>query len=368
MKVTGLSWTAFCLPLTAPFHTAGGPVTSREGLVVRLLTDAGITGLGEASPHPTLGRPGFHEVMAAIPGIATSVLGADPASIGRRLPQDIPPALACAISTASLDAASRSRGIPLAQLLTDRPRSEVPVNATIAADQEADASAQATAAREAWYSCVKLKVGMTQDIEAERRRVAAVRRALGPSVKLRLDANGAWTVADAIHSIRCLAGQALEYVEQPVAPGNLAGMARVRHDTGVPIATDEDVADPESARQVLHAGAADVLVIKPMVAGDLRSAVKIATIAAEAGASSVVTTTIDAGIGTAAALHLAATLPEGSPACGLATSSLLAADIIAGPLEVHRGLLVLPRGPGLGVELNERALARYATASGEATL
>jgi L-alanine-DL-glutamate epimerase-like enolase superfamily enzyme len=241
----------------------------------------------------------------------------------------------------------------------------VPVNATIAAESDNDAASEAEAAREAGFRCVKLKVGMARSLDDERRRVAAVRAALGPEIALRLDANGAWDTERAIFAIRALAEFRLELVEQPVASGDLEGMARVRAAVNVPVAADEDVTDLVAAQRLLEANAADCLVVKPMVVGGLRSALEIAETARKAGASAIVTTTIDAGVGTAAALHLAAALPEDGPACGLATGALLAADIVAQPLVVRAGRLPLPERPGLGVELDERALARYATAARE---
>ncbi len=189
--------------------------------------------------------------------------------------------------------------------------------------------------------------------------MAAVREALGPEIKLRIDANGAWGVEQAVRAIRGLEEYDLEMVEQPVAAGDLPGLARVRAEVDAPIAADEDVTDVEAAELVLEAGAADVLVVKPMVVGGLRPARRIIEMVAAAGAEAVVTTTLDSGIGTAAALHLAATLPPGSPACGLATGSLLAADLITGPLVASCGRMELPDGPGLGVKLDEGQLAQY---------
>jgi L-alanine-DL-glutamate epimerase-like enolase superfamily enzyme len=195
--------------------------------------------------------------------------------------------------------------------------------------------------------------------------VEAVRDALGPGVRLRLDANGAWTAGQAIETIRCMERFGLEFVEQPVAAGNPQEMARVRAAVGVRIAADEDVTSPAAARRVLAAGAADCLVLKPMVLGGLRTAMEIAAMARAAGAGVIVTTTIDSGVATAATLHLAAALPEDTPACGLATGALLAADIIDPPLAPKRGCLRLPDGPGLGVDLDEAALSRYAVAKAE---
>jgi o-succinylbenzoate synthase len=233
------------------------------------------------------------------------------------------------------------------------------VNATIAAEDEVEAALQATGAREAGFACVKLKVGMARSVEGERGRVAAVRRALGPEIRLRIDANGAWDSEQAIATIHALEEYDVEYVEQPVAPGAPTAMARVRSAVSVAIAADEDVVSLEPARRVLEAGAADALVIKPMVVGGLRPARQIAELASEAGVAVVITTTIDAGVGTAAALHLAATLPADGPACGLATGSLLSDDLVVRPLSARDGWMAVPDGAGLGVELDEAKLAMY---------
>lgn len=360
MKIARVAWTAFRLPLRAPFRTAAGTIHQREGLLLRLITDAGVAGLGEASPHPTLGPAALREAEAALEGLAPRLLGADPEALSAQRPEGLSPALACALDTAALDAQARARGLPLARLLSGEPRPAVPVNATVAAETDAEAAAAARAAREAGFPCLKLKVGLAADPQGERRRVAAVRAALGPEIDLRIDANGAWDVLRAVCTIGSLEEFGLELVEQPVPAGDPAALAAVRSRAGVPIAADEDVTGPAAVEGLLGAGAVDLLVVKPMVVGGLRPALEIAAMAAGAGVPVIVTTTLDAAVGTAAALHLAAALPRPGPACGLATGSLLAADLAARPPAVRRGWMKLPEGPGLGVEIDEGALARWA--------
>ncbi|MBI4570989.1 MAG: mandelate racemase/muconate lactonizing enzyme family protein [Chloroflexi bacterium] len=361
--MTGLSWTTFRLSLRAPFRTAAGEVTERHGLVLRLATDAGLVGLGEASPHPAVGLAALREVEAALGQVAPRVIGADAACLDT-LCASLPPALACAIDVAACDALARARGVSVAGLLSQRVRTEVPVNATIGAERADDAAREAAAHR-AGFRCVKLKVGLASDVAEERERVAAVRDALGPEIVLRLDANGAWDPERAIRTIQTLEPYNLELVEQPVPAGDLDGLRRVQQAVATPIAADETITGLEAAQRVLELCAARVLVVKPMVVGGLRPARKIIEIAVRAGVSVVVTTTIDAGIGVAAALHLAATLPEDSPACGLATGSFLADDIVARPVAPRGGVMALPDGPGLGIELDEVALSRYAVSHGE---
>ena len=360
MKVARLSWTAFRLPLRSPFQTASGEISHREGLILQLTTDGGIVGLGEASPHPAEPPGTLQKLTNALAEIAPRLLGIEV----ERLEIGAPPAVACAIDTAACDAMAQVRGISVARLLCERSLDRVPVNATVAAANTAEAAGLAAAAREAGFTCVKLKVGMAASPNEERGRVAAVRAALGPDVALRIDANGAWQPEQAITTIQALAPFDLELAEQPIAPGQLAEMARVRAAVAVPIAADEDVTSVEAARRVLAAGAADALVVKPMTCCGMKPAREIATLAEDAGVAVIVTTTIDSGVGTAAALQLAATLPENGPACGLATSSLLMDDLVAAPLSARNGWMDAAPGPGLGIELDEAKLARYGVDKG----
>ena len=363
MKVIGLTWTAFRLPFREAFHTAGGSLTQRQGLLLRLATDAGFEGLGEASPHPALGPLALRDVQEALERLGPRLLETEVADI-ESLNVDIPPALACALDVAACDALARARGIGIARLLSEQLQPTVPVNALIGAETVAQAAFEAAAARRNGFRCVKLKVGTAMTPTAEAERVAAVRRALGPHIELRLDANGAWGPEQAIVTIRALAGFDLELIEQPVAAADLDGLARLRAAVNVPIAADEAVASLEAARRVLEADATDVLVVKPMVVGGLRPARRIIELAAAAGAEAIVTTTIDSGVGTAAALHLAATLPPGSRACGLATGTLLAGDLVRNPPLTRAGEMDLPDGPGLGVDLDNELLARFTVKQG----
>lgn len=357
MRVTGIAWTRFRLPLRSPFATARYSYGHREGLLLRVFWEGGVSGVGEASPHPGLGPPALDRLEEALTQAAPALLGRQVEPLAEGISSfgpSLPAALACALETAALDALASSRGEALANLLRPEPRPWVSVNATISAQGVAEAAEQAALARAAGFPCVKLKVGALASLAAERERVEAVRGAIGPQVKLRLDANGAWGYREAVRAIKELKDLGLELVEQPVAPGDPWALARVRREGGLPVAADEDVTGEEAALRLLEAGAVDALVLKPMVLGGLRRALRIADAAMAAGVPSIVTTTIDAGVGTAAALHLAAALGEGVLACGLATGALLAADVIEPGLEVRDGRMPLPAGPGLGVVLRSQ--------------
>jgi o-succinylbenzoate synthase len=366
-RIVGIRWTPFAIPFAQEFATAassGEPARAREGLIVEFWID-GAYGLGEASPLPERADGTTADAAALLREIAPRLLGADVDAATALLP-GIPArpggqALRCALDVALLDleskAAGRSLAAHLAGLYGGTAASSVPVNATIGARAPKAVRVAAERARAASYPAAKLKVGLEETVEAEVRRVAAARGGLGPDIRLRLDANAAWTVAQALATLPALAAYDLEWVEQPVV--EVEGLAAVRRGTDVPVAADESVVDSASARAILEAGAADVLVLKPMSLGGLRPAADIARLVQGARATAVVTTTIDTGVGTAAALQLAATLPAPAPPCGLATASLLEADLVREAPPIAGGEMCVSEAPGLGVDLDRAQLARY---------
>ena len=207
----------------------------------------------------------------------------------------------------------------------------------------------------AGFGTVKLKVGMEEQVEAEVRRVAAVREAIGEGVRLRIDANGAWSVDRAVETakalVAALGSSGLEWIEQPVAAHEIAGLRRVREEAGVAVAADESAISVGHVEQIVGMGAVDAVVLKPMTLGGLAKTREAALVARRAGVQAVVTTSIDSGVGTAAALHVAASLGGEVAACGLATAALLESDFLRESLAVVDGAMVVPQGGGLGVAL-----------------
>lgn len=357
------------VPFRVPVVTAEGRWTVRRLALVRLFDGDGLEGVGEAGAGAPggLGRGVAWDVAAEL---ATALAGLEPADDGEleaRLATPGASALArpelrSAIATAAVDLAARRAGVPLAGWAADGGfgRDRVRVNGLIGIAPASAAAARAATLVAQGYRCLKLK-GMDEPPAVLSARVAAVRSAVGPAVRLRLDVNGAWpSVAAAVASLKPLAPFELEYVEQPlpVAAG-LAALAAVRREGGVPVAADEAVTDLAAAEELLSAGAADVLVVKPARVGGFRAARRLADRAAEAGVGVVVSTLFETGIGIATALHLAATLSGPQRAHGLATADLLATDLLVEPLAVRRGWMAVPRGPGLGVALDVSAVGRH---------
>lgn len=381
----------YSLPLTRPWRTAEGERRRREGALLAVRAtwagdggeargelgvaggDLGRQGLGEAAPLPgrteTLDRcretleraagglrterPALEEALEWLEAWLRELR---PTPAGSR-------AARAAVATALLDLRAREAGLPLAWWLAApvpggaEPATRVPVNAALPAgslDETVEAARRAVAGG---FRCLKLKVGREPDRDLE--RVRAVRDAVGTEVDLRLDANGAWTVAEAPRRLKSLASLGIEYVEQPLPAGSdaesrgaaLADLARLRESSPIPLAADESASDPAAARAVLVRRAADVLILKPATLGGPDVALDVALRARRVGVEVVVTSALDGVVGRLAALHTAAALGPELRACGLATGGFLAAEVAEGEERLEAGSLSVPAGPGLGARL-----------------
>lgn len=216
-------------------------------------------------------------------------------------------------------------------------RDRVPVAALIPAVDPSRAAALVEDALKAGITTFKVKVGSGNDGG----RLAAVRDVAGPDVRLRVDANGAWTLDEAAAALSRLSHFDLELAEQPVA--SLSDLARLRSRSDVCLAADECVRNVADARRLATLGAADVVVLKVQALGGVRAALAVAE---AAGVPAIVSTMIETSVGLAAGVALAACLPDLPSACGLGTGLLLAGDVAREPLVPEGGVLpVRPVAP-----------------------
>jgi L-alanine-DL-glutamate epimerase-like enolase superfamily enzyme len=327
--------------LRAPFAAAWGTISERELLLVRLETADGAVGWGEAAPLAGYGGAGLEEVRAAVDacGVALARVGEGPrdrllAACARA--SKLPEALA-AVDLALWDLEGRRCERPVWQLLGVQEAwdFEVAVNATIAAEDPATVGEQVAAARAAGFRCVKLKVALGDDAA----RLAAARSAAGEDMAIRIDANGAWSVEDAMAALRELASFGIELCEEPVH--GLEGIAAVAAATPIPIALDETAA----VDGALERRACDAACLKIARSGGLSGLLERAARARAAGYRIYLASTLDGPLGIAAALHAAVAIrPE--LACGLATLGVFAGR--PHPLPAHGGRISLSSAPGLG--------------------
>ena len=331
------------LRLVQPLQTAYGEVAQRELLSVALTGKDGVTGYGEAAPLEPYDGVSLEQVLATLeryePVLAEAeeLNGAQLLDACRRV-EDVPAALA-ALDLALWDRGGRRSGKPIAALITDVPAREVPVNATLSALDRGGVAQQAAAAVAAGFQCLKIKVGVGDDAG----RVAAVRAAAGPEVALRLDANGAWDVEQAVRTIEALAPAGLELVEEPVH--GLQDVREVRERVAVRVAIDETAAE----HGALGAGVADAVCLKISRCGGIGGLIAAATLVRASGAEAYIASTLDGPLGIAAGVHAAAALASRGPVphCGLATLAMF--EGIENPLPAREGRIAVPTGAGLGV-------------------
>jgi O-succinylbenzoate synthase len=219
-------------------------------------------------------------------------------------------------------------------------RDNIPVNATIPAVQAERVAA--VLARYPGARTAKVKVAEPgQTLADDVARVRAVREALGPEGRVRVDANALWNLDEAEHAIHALAPFDLEYVEQPCAGiDELAELRRRIHYMDIPIAADESVRKAADPLAVAKAGAADVVVVKAQPLGGVHAASRIVT---AAGLPAVVSSAIDTSVGIAMGAHLAAALPELPYDCGLGTAAMFVEDVAEEPLLPRDGAIPVVR-------------------------
>jgi L-Ala-D/L-Glu epimerase len=309
----------FSLRLRTPVRAAWGTLERRELLRVRLRDTGNDFGVGEAAP------------LEDYDGVSLAAVRAE---LERGEPS-LPHAVA-AVNMAEWDLRGRRDARPVAALLVDDPLDSVPVNALVGAEDRETASAQAAQAVAAGFRCLKVKVGVGDDAG----RLAAVRAAVGPDVALRIDANGAWTVDEAVAALRSLASVGIELCEEPVHGVEALGAVRAAVD--VAVAMDETALEPGA----LESGAADAVCLRVGAHGGISRVLEAAAAARGAGSDVYLASTFDGPVGVAAGLHAAAALRVTRP-CGLATLSLF--DGLADPFPPADGAIALPDTPGLGV-------------------
>ncbi|MFL5829518.1 MAG: mandelate racemase/muconate lactonizing enzyme family protein [Solirubrobacteraceae bacterium] len=322
--------------LRSPFVSATGTVSSAHLILLRLETADGLVGTGEAV---CLGIPS-DEVMVALED-CREVLGD---SDGEPLPEVLAacadlavlPQAVAAVDLALLDLAGRRARVPVWQVVGGESAPAVPVNATIAAPDRAGAAAAAATARADGFSCVKVKVGLGDDAG----RLAAVRAVAGADMAIRLDANGAWSVPEAVASLRALAPVGLELCEEPAS--GVDAIATVAEEVpDVAIALDESAALPGA----LDSRACRAVCLKLSRSGGVLGLIDAARRARAAGYEVYLASMLDGPLGIAGALHAAAVIRP-DRWCGLATLGLF--DGRVDVLPARAGALAVPSGPGLG--------------------
>ena len=325
--------------MRAPFVSGYGSVSVRELLLVEIEDADGLRGLGEAAPLENYDGVGIGDVRAALEDCRAVLADGDAVEhaelLARCLRVAVLPQALAAIDLALWDLAGRRAGEPVWRLLGGSVAEPVALNWTIAAPDRAGAALEAAGARAAGFRCVKAKVGIGDDAG----RLAAVRAAGGPELAIRLDANGVWSVQEALAALRVLEPVGIELCEEPVS--GLAETEALSAAVSIPVAIDE------TARlgAALERRICDAVCLKISRCGGISGLIGAARRARRAGYQIYLASTLDGPLGIAAALHAAAVVHPDRP-CGLATLGLF--EDRADPLVPAHGELAAPGGAGLG--------------------
>jgi o-succinylbenzoate synthase len=359
VKIATLDFHRYSRPLQIPLVTARQTVSQREGLIVRVVAENGVTGLGEAAPLAEYSPDSIDQsernlTLAAKRSAAKAVpdsLDDISTLVGELIPADNP-AARFGLETSLCDAAARCARQSLCRWLGGEDVATIRINYLL--DRPvADWRAAADDIKRFGYRAVKVKVGIGSISED----AAFVRRArveLGDDVAIRLDANRAWSYNDAVTALEAIKDIGIEFVEEPLRQSDLGLLPQLRGKTGVPVALDESMAETlfhrgiDAIDMIMTKEMCDLIILKPTVLGGIFPAIQLAQSGRRHGIPIVVTSTLETEIGLAALLQLAAYLDVRIP-CGLDTLRLFSSGDAA-MRTVTDGAIRVPAGLGIGIE------------------
>jgi len=370
MKITSIETIPVRVPLK-PFlttKTAHGEHVDSPYVIVRVHTDEGLTGIGEATLAPRWSGETSESCLAAINQlIAPALIGTDPLLIQQacqKMDQVIKlnPFTKASVEMALWDLAGKAAEQPVYQLLGGKVRNTVPVKTVIGAFPPEKAADLTTHFLDQGFQSLKVKVGLNlkQDLE----RLQVVRELTGADMEIGVDANCGWDFSTARQALPKLEQYGIAFCEQPILPGRHELWRELRSVTSIPLMADESVFSVTDAWEICSQRSADILSIYPGKNGGISRTVNISQLAASAGLVCSIGSNLELGIGSAAMLHVAAAMPgidsERFPADCLGPL-FHEADLLQQPLTLGPVTADLPVGPGLGVELDEDQLNRWRT-------
>ncbi len=370
MKITDVRVNLVAIPLANPYPLSEvyGTVTHARALVLRLETDDGLVGLGEANPQPPFTEEAPEGALAILTErIAPALLGLDAGNVGAvlaRLERVLTgnPTIKGAVDMALHDLLGKALGVPASRLLGGALRSEVPVLWPLGAVPAPENAPVVEAKLEEGYESFMIKLG-SRPIDDEIADVETLLGRFADRAAFIVDANQGWTVPDALRFAGASRPWPVRLIEQPVAHHDHAGLRRVRDAAYAPVSADESVQSVEDAVRLATAGAVDVFSIKVSKNGGLAQARRIAEIGAAFGMRCLMNSMIELGISQAASLQLGVTLANLLDVGHAYMSTLRASDDVTDFSGlVSRGVAEVSERPGLGIELDVDRLDHYTVA------
>ncbi|HET7579703.1 MAG TPA: dipeptide epimerase [Bacillales bacterium] len=353
MKIIDLTCEQEAILLTQPFKTALRTVTQIETVRVRLELENGETGWGAAAPTWAITGDSLSGIKEAVNGpIRSTIIGQDIENLERLLVAVQKSCLGNTGAKAAVDIALHDLycqvfQIPLYGMLGGM-ANELETDITVSIDEPNVMQKDAMQRLKEGFNVLKVKVGNDELLDL--RRIESIREAVGPDVRLRLDANQGWTRKQAVRIIQMLEDQALgiELVEQPVPASDVEGLKFVTERVNTPVMADESVFSPQDTFRLLKDSAVDLLNIKLMKCGGIRSAMKIASIAEAAGVKCMIGSMMESHLSVTAAAHVAA-VHSNITHYDLDAPLWLQKESLKGGIRYEGRKLTLPKEPGLGI-------------------
>ncbi|WP_432362505.1 mandelate racemase/muconate lactonizing enzyme family protein [Sporosarcina sp. UB5] len=354
MRIRSIETIPVAVPLTKSFKTALRTVTTAYAMYVKITTEDGRVGWGEAPPTHVITGDSLGSITYAVNEvIAPLLLGLDVRNreeVFRMLQRSIVrnTSAKAAVDMAIHDLLGQLAGLPLYQLLGGF-RKTIETDFTVSVNDAAEMADDAERYITDGFNVLKVKVGIG-DIGDDIERIRAIRERVGSGPKIRLDANQGWKPKEAVFAIGKMedAGLDIELIEQPVAADDIDGLQYVTNHTITPIMADESVFSAKDALRVLERRACDLINIKLMKSGGIHEALKINALAEIYGVECMVGSMIETKLGITAAAHLAASQPN-ITRFDFDAPLMLAHDIVAGGIVYEGRVIRLPEGTGLGL-------------------
>ena len=352
------------MPLIGEFTSAGVTKQVTKCVVLRLTAGDGTVGITSIEPSATAKPPHTAADLAVTlrERIAPAIIGQDALNIHRLSElfdalSPTQPGAAAGAEMACVDLAARMCNVALHDYLGGAVQDSVEFNGWIGMLPAAEAAAEAKRWLQAGFRSAKIKVG--GGLEADHERVAAVREAVGSAMKLRIDANMLYDAQTSLRLCRMVKPYDLQLFEQPAPKDDLAGLARVRREGGIPVMADESVYDYRSLLAVIKADAADFIKFGVKQAGGILRATRMLATAQAAGIPCVIGHGFGLDPSTIAEVMVAATSRNVLPGLECVGPLKVVDTVTTTRLDLSTGRLKLPSGPGIGVAVDERKLEQY---------
>lgn len=335
-----ISYAAYELKFKEPFITSKKEINNRTGFLIKI-SDSSFSGMGECAPFPEFGSETIEKAGEKLKEFNIK-LNLNPTGFKENLQNSFKelenfPSLKHGIEQALFNLICKKTNISLNELLNVSSNSEILVNAVIGFLPPFESVKVCSVLLKEGFKTIKIKVGR-DNFEDDVKVIKSIRDELGYDFKIRIDANGNWNLKNAILILNSLEKYNIEYVEQPV--NSIEDFIRLKQETKIPLAADESIRTFEDAEKFINKGAADVLIIKPMMLGGLLTTLKIIELCEKNKMDVVITSSFESSLGRAFAIFAASTV-KNKIAHGLGTAKYFTKDIFPDPYPINNGKIIL---------------------------